>query len=90
MTKASIIFEETKTLTAKYSRFNSGEYLEYISTIRIKSSGKFPVEMTLQFDGIPPFAAPMPPEEKTIRAQSILDLCIKVTRWLKKYGYELK
>jgi hypothetical protein len=49
-----------------------------------------PVEMILKFDGIPPFTAPMPPEEHTIKAPAILDLCAKVIIWFKKYGYELK
>jgi hypothetical protein len=35
-------------------------------------------------------AAPMPPEEHTIKAPAILDLYSKVARWFKKYGYELK
>jgi len=46
--------------------------------------------MILKFDGIPPFVAPMPPEEYTIKAPAILDLYSKVVRWFKKYGYELK
>jgi hypothetical protein len=46
--------------------------------------------MILKFDGIPPFAAPMPPEEHTINAPAILDLYSKVQRWFMKYGYVLK
>jgi hypothetical protein len=57
--------------------------LDYISKIRIQNSGKNPVEMILKFDG-------MPPEEHTIKAPAILDLCVKVIKWFKKYGYELK
>ena len=65
-------------------------YLEYKAKIIIKGTGKTPIEMTLIFDGIPPFAAPMPPEEHTINAPAILDLYSKVQRWFKKYGYVLK
>jgi hypothetical protein len=89
MKKASIIYEETRILTAKNYHPKSDDYLEYISKIRIKGSGKNPVEMVLKFDGILPFAAPMPPEEHTIRAPAILDLYSKVQRWFKKYGYVL-
>lgn len=64
--------------------------MDYISKIQIKDSGKNPVQMTLKFDGILPFAAPMPPEEHSIKDQGILDLCLKVKNWFKKYGYELK
>lgn len=90
MNKASVIYEETSILTAKYYHPKSDDYLEYVSRIRVKDSGKNPVEMILTFDGIYPFVAPMPPEEHTIRAPAILDLCTKVIRWFRKYGYELK
>ena len=90
MKKASVIYEETRILTAKYSHPQSQDYLEYISRIRIRDSGKNPVEMNLRFDGTYPFAAPMPPEEHTIKAPAILDLCAKVLRWFRKYGYELR
>jgi len=90
MKKASVIYEEKGILTAKYYHPKSYDYLDYISTIRIKDTGKNPVEMILKFDGTLPFAAPMPPEEHTIKAPAILDLCVKVIKWFKKYGYELK
>jgi len=90
MRKTYTIYEETSRLTAKYHRAKSDDYLEYISEIRIKDSGKNPVEMTLKFDGILPFAAPMPPKEHTFRAPTILDLFAKVIKWFKRYGYDLK
>ena len=43
--------------------------------------------MLLKFDGILAFAAPMPPNEHTIKAPAIL--YTKAARWFKKYGYEL-
>lgn len=89
MKKVSIIYEEKRILTAKYYHPKSDDYLEYISIIKIKDSGKNPVEMLLKFDGILPFAAPMPPKEHTIKALAVLDLYTKVARWFKKYGYEL-
>jgi len=90
MKKTSIIYEEKGILTAKYYHPKSDDYLDYISILKIKDSGKNPVEILLKFDGILPFAAPMPPKEHTVKAPSILDLCKKVARWFKKYGYELK
>ncbi len=89
MKKASVIYEERRILAAKYYHPKSSDYLTYISTIRIKDSGKNPVEMELKFDGIPPYIAPMPPKEHSIKAPSILDLYSKVQRWFKKYGYNL-
>ncbi len=89
MKKASVIYEEERILTADYYHPKCDDYLHYTSTIRIKDSGKNRVEMELKFDGIPPFIAPMPPEEHAIKAPAILDLYLKVQRWFKKYGYNL-
>ena len=89
MKKVSIIYEEKRILTAKYYHPKSDDYLEYISIIKIKNSGKNPVEMLLKFDGILPFAEPTPPKEHTIKAPAVLDLYTKVASWFKKYGYEL-
>ena len=89
MAKAKIIYEEKAELTAKYSHPKSDDHLEYDTLLTIRDLEKNPIEMLLKFDGIYPFAAPMPPEEHSIKASSILDLCLKVTRWLRKYGYEL-
>ena len=87
---ASIIYQEKLVLTAKYYHPKSDDYLEYLSTISIKDSGKNPVQVILEFDGILPFAASMPPEKHEIKAPSILELYIKLARWFKKYGYEIK
>ena len=89
MKKAKIIYEEKSILTAKYYHPKSDDYLEYNSTIKIKDSGKNPIEMVLEFDGILPYVGIMPPKEHTIRAPSILELHQKIVRWLKKYGYIL-
>ncbi len=90
MAKAKIIYNEKVILTVKYSHPKSDDYLEYDTLLTIKDSGKNPIEMLLKFVGIYPFAATMPPEQHNIKASSILDLCLKVMRWFKKYGYELK
>jgi hypothetical protein len=87
MKRAKIIYEEKSILTAKYNHPNSDDYLDYISIIKIKDSGKNPVEMVVEFDGIPPFVDIMPPKEHTFKAPSILELHLKIVRWLKKFGY---
>jgi len=87
MKKSTIIYEEKTVLTAKFYHPKSDDYLNYDSTIIIKDAVKTPIEMILKFRGIYPYAAPMPPEDHTIKATSILDLCVKMKRWFKKYGY---
>ena len=88
--KNNIVYEEDSILIAKFNHPKSDDYLDYKSKITIKNSGKMPIEMTLKFDGIYPFAAPMPPEKYKIKAASILDLHVKTARWFKKYGYKIK
>lgn len=90
MSKSRIIYEEKGELTAKYYRLHSDDFLNYKTQIRIKEIGNNPIEMILEFDGNYPFAAPLPPEQHIIKASSILDLYIKISRWFKKYGYELQ
>ena len=89
MKKANVIYEEKRILTAKFHHPKSDDFLDYISIIKIKDSGKNPIEMVLKFDGILPFVGTMPPKEHTIKAPSILDLYSKIVRWFKKYGYIL-
>jgi hypothetical protein len=89
MKKTSFIYQEEKILTAKFYHPKSDDYLDYIAMIKIKDSGKNPVGMILKFDGIPPFAAPMPPEAQEFNAPSISELYSKVIKWFRKYGYEI-
>ena len=89
MGKAKVIYKEESVLFARYFHPKSEDFLEYKAKIAITGSGKTPIQMDLKFDGILPSVAPMPPREYSIKAKSILDLSVKVKRWLKKYGYEL-
>ena len=90
MKKANIIFEENSVLTVKFQDPRFGEYLSYLASIKIKDSGKTPVEITIKFDDIPPDNTPMPPEEHTIKATNILELYTKLNRWFGKWVYRLQ
>jgi len=85
-----LIYEENMVLIAKYYHPKSDEYLHYNYIIQIHKSKKNPVQIILTFKGIQPYVAPMPPENYKIKASSILDLYLKLAKWLKKYGYILK
>jgi len=89
MKKAKILYEEKTELSAKHHHPRSEDYLNYESTIRIKDRGKQPVEMNLKFIGIIPLVGAMPPKEHTIKASSIVELHLKLKRWLWKYGYAI-
>ncbi len=88
MAKVNILYEENVLLVAKFNHPKSDDYLDYKAKIVIKDTGKTPIQMTLKFDGIPPGFAPMPPEDHTIKAGNVLELGLKTTRWLEKYGYK--
>ncbi len=90
MTKAKVIYEEETIMIAKYQHPKSDDYLEYRAFITIKDFGKNPVELKLKFDGICPYAAPMPPEQHSIKAPTIAELMTKAIRWFHKFGYNLK
>lgn len=86
----TIIYEEHWILVVWFYHPKSDDYLNYNTTIRIMDSDKNPVEISLKFTGTPPYAAPMPPEEHVIKAASIIDLYSKLTKWFKKYGYDIR
>ncbi len=87
--KIKIKHEEKSILVAKFNHPQSDDFLDYRADIVIKDYGKTPVQLKLKFDGIIPFNPIMPPKEHIIKAESILDLCLKIQRWLNKYGYKL-
>ena len=90
MAKSNTIYKDQPEVYAKYYHPQSGDFLEYKSTVVIKDSGKQPITMKLKFVGIHPSFAPMPPEQHVIKAKDIIDLYLKLTRWFGKYGYEIK
>ena len=85
MARAKVIFKSKDDVVARFK--NTPEYVHYASTITILDSGKNPISLKLKFDDIPPFLAPMPPQEHTISAPTIVELFRKLERWLKKHGY---
>ncbi len=87
MAKNNVIFREKSNFYFKSTC--CPEYLEYVSELSVKNAGKTPVTLKLVFSGIPPFAAPMPPESQSFNATTIADIFPKVHRWAKKYGYEI-
>ncbi|MCK5851331.1 MAG: hypothetical protein KAH23_10485 [Kiritimatiellae bacterium] len=85
MARVKIIYKSKDEVVACFK--HAKEYVHYASTITIRDGGKNPVSMKLKFDDIPPFLAPMPPEEHTLSAPTLVELFLKLERWLKKYGY---
>ena len=89
MTTVKVLYEEDSLLVAKFNHPKSHDYLNYETKISIKDSRKNPIQMTLKFTGIPPEVSLMPLEDHVIKASTILDLSLKIQKWLGKYGYVL-
>ncbi|MEI6336554.1 MAG: hypothetical protein WCS87_18500 [Methylococcaceae bacterium] len=89
MTKSKIIYEDRPTVYAKFNHPQSDDYIEYKSIIQITDSGKQPIIIQLEFSGTPPFG-PMPPDKHIIKAQNLIELYVKLGRWLGKYGYKIR
>ena len=90
MAKSEVLYREEVNIYAKYYHPDSDDFLEYNATIQIKDIGKQPITMIMKFDGLVPSFAPMPPEEHVFKAKDLIDLLLKINRWFKKYGYEMK
>ena len=90
MAKSRIIYSEVVNLIADFYHPKSDEWVEYQGNIKIKESGKQPINIEIKFiDGYVSFA-PEPPSQHTIKAKNLIDLNLKLIRWFNKYSYILK
>ena len=89
MKKSKIIYEDRPTVYAKFNHPQSDDYIEYKSIIQITDSGKQPITIQLEFSGTPPFG-PMPPDKHIIKAPNLIELYVKLDRWLGKYSYKIR
>lgn len=87
MPKAKTIYTSRDEIVARHLDPRVKEYIHYASTVTLKDAGRNPVTITLKFAGFPPFAPPMPPDEHTITAPTVVELFRKVERWLRRHGY---
>ena len=88
MKNSKIIFEEKSEVGFKF--IQSPECISYATKLTVKSSGKKPVTLEMEFNDIYPFAAPMPPEKHKISAEDVISLSSKLYKWAKKHGYTLQ
>ena len=84
------LYKEKTKFYAKYCVAGSDDFLEGVMVITIKDLGKQPISANLKVDSSMVSFAPKPPEKKEIKAKDLMELFLKVTRFFKKYGYELK
>ena len=89
MTKLNLIYEDRPTIYAKFNHVQSQDYIAYKSIIQITDSVKQPITIQLEFTGIRPYA-PMPQDKHVIKASNLIELYVKLDRWLGKFGYIIR
>ena len=87
MAQSKIIYQSKETIHGK--KIPAGEWIEYSAVITIKDSGKQPVSIDMTFDSSPHFVKELPDSHK-IKAENITQAFVKVSKFLKRYGFEFK
>ena len=87
MSKSNIIYQSKEIIHGRHTR--TREWIEYSAVVTIKESGKQPVSIEMTFDSIPPFAIDLPDDHR-IKAENLTKAYVKLVKFLKRYGFELK
>lgn len=87
MKKTKVKFESQETVTGRVR--GSNEWIKYEAILHVKDSGKKPVSLELTFVPPHPFVVNMP-EHKTLEAESIAEVFLKLVRFFDKFGVDFK
>jgi hypothetical protein len=87
MPKHNIIFESKEDIYGVVPK--AYDWVHYESILMVKDGGKHPVSLEMTFVPPHPFAFNMP-ENHLIKGISITDAYVKVVRFFKKFGIELR
>ncbi|MBN1349208.1 hypothetical protein JXJ21_07355 [candidate division KSB1 bacterium] len=87
MNKSKIIFQSTESIYGKH--IQSKEWIEYSLAIKIKDSGKQPVQIAMTFLPPHPFVMNMP-EKRLIKAEDLSAAFTKIAKYFRSFGFELK
>jgi hypothetical protein len=87
MPKYDIVFETKEYVHGVVPRAN--DWVEYKCILKVKSGGKNPVSLDMEFVPPHPFAVNMPLEH-SIKAESISNLYGKIVKFLAKHGVEFR
>jgi hypothetical protein len=85
--KSKISFQSEESILCRHVR--SREWIEYKALITIKDSGRQPVSIDLEFQGIQLLGCEMP-VHKMIRSENLSSAFLKLMRFLKNHGIEMK
>jgi hypothetical protein len=81
----SVLYESVEHIEAVFPR--SRERITYQGLLRVSDSGASPVRLELKFVPPHPFCCNMP-ESHSIRGESVTDVYVKLTRFLRRIGFE--
>ena len=80
-------FESQETVRGRVR--GSNEWIEYKAIFRVKDSGKNPVSLELKFVPPHPFVMNMP-ENKTLKAESIAHVFLKLVHFFDQLGVDFR
>ena len=81
----SVLFESVEHIEAVFPR--SKERIVYKGLLQMLDSGSSPVRLELTFVPPHPFCCNMP-ESHSIRGKSVTEVYVKLTRFLRRCGFE--
>ncbi len=87
MNKTKVKFESQETVTGRVR--GSAEWIEYEAILRVKDSEKKPVSLELKFVPPHPLVVNMP-EHKTLEAESITQVFLKLVHFFDKFCIDFK
>ena len=87
MVKAKILYQTKESIYGRH--FQSKEWIEYSLSIKIKDSGKQPVQVEMIFVPPYPFAIDIP-DKHLIKAEDLSGAFTKIVRYFRSWGFELK
>ena len=81
----SVLYESVENIAAVFPR--SKERIAYRGLLQILDRGASPVRLELSFVPPHPFCCNMP-ESHSIRGKSVTEIYVKLTKFLRKGGFE--
>ncbi len=87
MNKKKVTFESQESVTGRVR--GSHEWIEYEAILRVKDSGKQPVSLELKFVPPHPLVVNMP-KHKTLEAESITQVFLKLVHFFDKFSIDFK
>ncbi len=87
MPQYNVIYKSNEDIYGK--ELKGYDWVHYKSILKIKDGGKFPVSLEMTFVPPHPFAFNMP-NSHSIKGSSITDVYVKVVKYFKKFGIELR